>query len=61
MYILKRTRLTPKITTAYCHVICKQESFKLPEDFPLYEDTPISFIIIHDGIKHVVVNRKSEL
>ena len=25
------------------------------------EDTPISFIIIHDGIKDVVVNRKSEL
>ena len=27
-YILKRTRLTPKITTANCHVICKQEIFK---------------------------------
>ena len=57
-YILKRTRLTPKITTANCHVIYKQESFKWPEYFPLCEDTPISFIIIHDGIKHVVVNRK---
>ena len=61
MYILKRTRLTPKMTTANCHVICKQESFKWPEGFPLCEDTPILFIIIHDGIKHVVVNRKSEL
>ena len=61
MYILKRTRLTPKMTTANCHVIFKQESFKLHEYFPLCEDTPISFIIIHDGIKHVVVNIKSEL
>ena len=25
--------------------------------FPLCEDTPISFIIIHDGLKDVVVNR----
>ena len=28
MYILTRTRLTPKMTTANCHVICKRESFK---------------------------------
>ena len=61
VYILKRTRLAPKMTTANCHVICKQESFKWPEYFPLCEDTPIPFIIIHDGIKDVVVNRKSEL
>ena len=25
MYILKRTRLTLKMTTANCHVICKRE------------------------------------
>ena len=28
---------------------------------PLCEDTPISSIIIHDEIKHFVVNRKSKL
>ena len=59
--ILKRTRLQPKMTNANYHVICKQESFKWPEYFPLCEDTPISFIIIHDRIKHVCLNRKSEL
>ena len=51
---VRRTRLTPKMTTTNCHVICKR-------DFPLCEDTPISFIIIHDGIKNVVVNIKSKL
>ena len=61
MYILKRIRLTPKMTTANCHVIWKWESFKWPGYFPLCEDAPISFIIIHDGIKRVVVNRKSKL
>ena len=61
MYIFKQTRLAPKLTTANCHVICKQERFKYPEYFPLCEDTTIPFIIIHNGIKRVVVNRKSEL
>ena len=49
-----------KMTTANCHVICKRESFKRPESFSLCEDTSISFIIIHEGIKDVVVNRKSK-
>ena len=34
---------------------------KWPECLPLCEDTAISFIIIHDGMKGVVVNRKSGL
>lgn len=44
-----------------CHVIYKQESVKpeRPEYLPLCEDSPISFIIIHDRLKDVV-NRKSE-
>ena len=58
-YILKRRRLTPKMTTTTdCHVTCKRESFKWPEYLPLYENTPISFIIIHDGIKDVIVYLK---
>ena len=61
VYILKQTRLAPKMTTANCDLICKRESFKWPENLALCEDTPISFIIIHDGIKDVVVSRKSEL
>ena len=28
VYIPKRTRFTPKMTTANCQVICKRESFK---------------------------------
>ena len=47
--------------TGNCHVICKRKSFKLPEYFTFCGDTPISFIIIHDGIKYIVVNRKSKL
>ena len=31
------------------------------EYLPLCENTPISLIIIHEGIKYVVVNRKSDL
>ena len=61
VYILNRTRLTLKMTTANCHVICKWESFKLLEYPHLCEDTSISVINIHDGIKDVIVNRKSEL
>ena len=61
VYILKQTRLAPKMTTVNCHVICKRESFNWPEYLSLCEDTPISFIIIHDGIKDVAVNKKSEL
>ena len=57
VYILKRTRLAPKMTTDNCHLICKQENFKWPECFPLCEDTHILLIIIHDGIKDLVVNR----
>ena len=56
VYILKRARLAPKMTTANCPVICKRERFKWPEYLPVCEDTPN-----HDGIKYVVVNRKSEL
>ena len=41
--------------------LLSREGFKGPEYFPLCEDTPISFIIIHGGIKHVVANRKSKL
>ena len=60
VYILTRTRLAPKMTSANCHVICKRENFKWHEYLHLCEDTPILFIIIHDGIKEVV-NSKSEL
>ena len=56
----KLTRLTTKLTTANCHVICNKES--LPKYLSLCEDTSIFFIIIHDRIKDVVVvNRKSKL
>ena len=53
VYILKRTSLAPKMTPANCHVICKRESFLCVKTHP--------FVIIHDGMKDVVVNRKSEL
>ena len=45
------------MTKANCHVICKRKNFKWPEYLPLCEYIPISFIIIHEGIKDVVVNR----
>ena len=54
-YISKRTRLAQKMTTANVN-----EKVTWIPSF-VFEDTPISFIIIHDGIKDVVVNRKSEL
>ena len=38
--------------------MCKRETLSLN---PLYEDIPISFVIIHERLKDVVVNRKSEL
>ena len=55
-YVLKRTRLTPKMTKSNCHVI-----FKWPEYFPLCEDKTLSLIIIHYEMIDVVVNRKLEL
>ena len=61
IYILKRTRLTLNMTTANCHVLCKPESSSDLNTFLCVRTPPISFIIIHDGIKDVVVNRKSEL
>ena len=38
--------------------MCKRETLSLN---PLCEDIPISFVIIHERLKDVVVNRKSEL
>ena len=59
VYFLKRTRLSPKwqqlIVTWYGNEKVSSE----PEYLPLCE--VISFIIIYDGIKDVVVNKKSEL
>ena len=54
----KRTYLTctQKMKTENSHVICKREYFKLPAWSayrPLCEDTSISLINIHDGIKDV--------
>ena len=54
----KRTHLTctQKMKPANSHVICTRENFKLPAwpaYRPLCEDTSISLINIHDGIKDV--------
>ena len=54
IYNLKQTRLIPKMTTANCHVnMLNEKASSDLNTFLFDEDTPISFIIIHYGIKDI--------